>query len=260
MVRFTRVLAHPEELKATPEACGALYGALMGQTPQVKDEPWTRIWSRNTPTGEAQFLKEYRIPAWKRLLSLATRSRGLREWKALHMMERAGLPVPRALWAGELRNPWGLQASVLATASLGSVRPLPEHLGVLDAEDALRICHALGALAARLHQAGFVHFRMQAKNFMMREGSPEPCMLDLPYTTFWADGVPPRLRRLDLEDLAGAHSIFSPEQVAAIMTGYSQAASETDLASFRPGSRSRWGQKLRRIAYYLGAIWTGHRP
>jgi hypothetical protein len=261
MVVFTRCESHPQIDWATPEYCAESYSDSRAAAVPLKDEVETRIWLGAAPDGSSLFLKEYRLPPQRKAVGAAARSRALREWKALLAMDIAGLPVGRPMWFAESRKGARLDFSVVATVSLGEVMPLPKALAAYP-QQASALCQQAGRVARQLHDAGFGHFRMQAKNFMVGKG-PEYAvsLLDAPYSCLWARGVPARIRRLDLEDLAGAHSVFSAQQVEQIMAGYADhPGSVPGLGKFRPGLRSRWGQKLRRIAYYLGAIWTGRRP
>jgi len=261
MVTFTRCESHPQIDWATPEYCAESYRESRKLTVPLKEEVETRIWLGAAPDGSELFLKEYRLPPRRKAVGAAARSRALREWKALLAMDIAGLPVGRPMWFAESRRGPKLEFSVVATASLGEVMPLPQALKAYP-DRAESLCEEVGRIACKLHDAGFGHFRMQAKNFMVGEAPYcRVTLLDAPYSCLWVRGVPARIRRLDLEDLAGAHSVFSPNQIERIFVGYAgDNASSTGLEDFRPGKRTRWGQKLRRIAYYLGAIWSGHRP
>ncbi|MCP4092881.1 MAG: hypothetical protein GY747_05465 [Planctomycetes bacterium] len=261
MVTFTRCESHPQIDWATPEYCAESYQESRESAVPLKEEVETRIWLGAAPDGSELFLKEYRLPPQRKTVAAAARSRALREWKALLAMDIAGLPVGRPMWFAESRRGPKLEFSVVATASLGEVVPLPQALKAYpDRIDTL--CVEVGRIARQLHDAGFGHFRMQAKNFMVGAAPYyRVTLLDAPYSCLWVRGVPARIRRLDLEDLAGAHSVFSNDQIEQILAGYAgKAGPSAGLQNFRPGSRSRWGQKLRRIAYYLGAIWSGHRP
>lgn len=262
MSALTRLETHPQhavgEAAALEERCRTSRAA---ETP-LKAELETRIWSAREAEGVTYFYKEYNIPPSRRLFSGAARSRALREYKALLAMDLAGLPVARPQWWGELRRGPILHHSILVTLGLGEVMPLPDWLRAdPDPETATILCRNLGAIARRLHEQGFGHFRMQAKNFMVRTTDAPPTlhMIDAPYTCRWATPVTDRIRAVDLEDLCGKHSVFTAEQIDAVMQGYRDGDSEL-LSGYHPGSRGRWGQKLRRIAYYLGAIWSGRRP
>ncbi|MHC4822896.1 MAG: lipopolysaccharide kinase InaA family protein [Planctomycetota bacterium] len=227
----------------------------------------TRIWQASASDGTPLFFKQYRIPGTRLLFSGAARSRAMREYQALLAMDLEDLPVAAPAWFADARIGPFLKYSVLVTRSLGEVVPLSDWIRDMQtpAAEHLAVCTSLGSLARRLHDLGFGHFRMQAKNFMVRteDGEHSLHMIDVPYACRWNRAASAAVRRLDLEDLAGAHSVFTPEQVKALMHAY-RGGEDPDcpevVGSFHPGSRSRWGQKLRRISYYLGAIWSGHRP
>ncbi len=226
-----------------------------------KEEEETCIWRSWGPDGRHYFLKEYKVPPWKQGLSIFTRSRAGREFRALLAMEQANLPVASPCWFAELAKGPMLAASVLVTQSLGQVVPLS--IAVQQGQsDAEMLCRCAGKLLRKVHDAGFGHFRMQAKNIMVAtEKADALFLLDAPYSCHWANPLPTRIRLLDLEDLCGGHSVFSELQKRWIWEAYQeQDGWAVGQSEYHPGSRSRWGQKLRRIAYYLGAIWSGHRP
>ena len=54
------------------------------------------------------------------------RSPGLQEWEHLEWAEKQGLPVPRAMAAGELIGPHGKLQSFIAIAELTDMLPLHE--------------------------------------------------------------------------------------------------------------------------------------
>jgi len=251
---------HPQAACNSAECCSALYLKSRASVEPLKDERETRIWRTQEDGGVFLYFKEYRIPSTRFLFSGAARSRASREFKALLAMDLAGLPVAKPDWFAESRKGPFLKYSVLVTQCLGPVEPFSDWLRARgeQEEDTLPVCAMVGSMARNLHDQGFGHFRMQAKNFMVSgEGDWHVKMIDVPYTCRWKQSVTPRIRRLDLEDLCGAHSIFTPAQIDAVLRAYDGSAL---LGSFRPGLRSRWAQKLRRIAYYLAAIWSGHRP
>jgi hypothetical protein len=267
MQAFSRFEASATSPWATSPMAFALWQqAQAGEA--LKDEAETRIWS--VPGGEDDagthpplFLKEYRILPHRRWMASWVRSRSGREWRGLEAMRQAGLPVAPPCFFAELRRgPW-LHSSLLATASLGEVLPLPQFLTQANEPSGQEHCQALGRLVRQLHDAGFGHFRLQAKNIMVRiEGqTPESrlALIDAPYSCQWTSGaLPERIRRLDLVDLCGAHAVFTAEQREALLQAYDMPSAA--LFGFLPRKRGRYAQKFRRIAYYLLAIWSGHRP
>jgi len=266
MTAFTHFQASVACPWATQAAAEELYRAAVAR-PAWKDEEETRIWCLPDGTGSELFLKEYRIPARRRWMASFVRSRAGREWRALEAMSAASLPVAPPCFAVERRRgPW-LESSLLATTSLGEVRPLPLFLKQENSAQGLAACFAVGHLVRRLHEADFGHFRLQAKNLMVLTGgapseNPEEiqmALLDAPYSCHWTRSpLPDRIRRVDLEDLCGIHSCLNQEQIDAVLQAYREQGDP--LPDYRPGKRSRLTQKLRRIAYYLLAIWSGHRP
>ena len=261
MTTFSHFESHPEIEWADPATCLALFRETEDSVRPLKYEETTRIWSVTPPDGRKLFLKSYRVPWRRRLFAGAVRSRALREWRALRAMEAAGLPVPTPVWFAESRRRGQLRFSIVATHSLDPVKRLADSLRSAPAAE-VSICRAVGAVTRRLHDAGFGHFRLRPKNLLVGPPPDFPVhVLDLPYTCHWSAGAPPRIRQMDLEQLAGAYSKLSRTAVDAILCGYHDVpANANPPDGFRPGSRSRWGQKLRRIVYFVHASGSGHVP
>lgn len=267
MQAFSRFEASGTSPWATSSVAFALWQeAQAGEALKVEAE--TRIWSVPGKEDGALahpplFLKEYRILPHRRWMASWARSRSGREWRGLEAMRQSGLPVAPPCFFAELRRgPW-LQSSLLATTSLGEVLPLPQFLAQAGEASGQEHCQALGRLVRQLHDAGFGHFRLQAKNIMVRlEGStPESrlALIDAPYSCQWSSGaLPGRIRRMDLVDLCGAHAVFTAGQAEGLLQAYDLPSAA--LSGFAPRKRGRYAQKFRRIAYYLLAIWSGHRP
>lgn len=259
MTTFSRFEGRPEVGWADRETCLALLRETREKVAPFKHETETRIWSTSGSAGEMLFLKEYAVPLHRRAFAGLAQSRALREWRALRAMHEAGLPVPEPLWFAESRRGGILLFSVVATRSLGQVTVLPDLLRDFPSSSD-EVCREVGRVARRLHDAGFGHFRLRPKNLLI---GPPPertvSLLDVPYACHWDGGLPARVRRMDLEQLAGAHARLTVEAADAIRLGYLGMDTEL-LGRFRFGGRFRWAQKLRRIWYFLQAGWSGHRP
>jgi heptose I phosphotransferase len=76
--------------------------------------------------------RHYQLSRWRGLLALAWPDGGwspaLQEWRHLAWAQAQGLPVPRAVAAGEYIGPWGRLQSVLAVEELGGMLPVNEAL------------------------------------------------------------------------------------------------------------------------------------
>jgi heptose I phosphotransferase len=74
--------------------------------------------------------RHYRLPWWRGLLAALWPGRGwspaLEEWRHLEWARGQGLPVPRAVAAGEYIGPWGRLQSFLAVEELADMLPLHE--------------------------------------------------------------------------------------------------------------------------------------
>jgi heptose I phosphotransferase len=99
-------------------------------------------WTLTAPGGRqlVVFLKRHYVLPRKRgllavLLPRRAWSPALQEWEHLHWAEKHGLPIPRAVAAGELVGPRGRLQSFIAIAELTGMLPL--HEAVPAAERAL---------------------------------------------------------------------------------------------------------------------------
>jgi Lipopolysaccharide kinase (Kdo/WaaP) family len=99
-------------------------------------------WTLTVPDGRTcvVFLKRHFVlPRKHGLLAILFPRRawspGMQEWEHLHWAEKQGLPVPRAMAAGELVGPGGQLQSFIAIAELTDMLPL--HEAVPLAEKAL---------------------------------------------------------------------------------------------------------------------------
>jgi heptose I phosphotransferase len=130
----------------------------------------------------AVYLKRhYRLPWWRGLLAAlwpdAGWSPAVQEWRHLHWAEAAGMPVPRAVAAGEYIGPWGRLQSFLAVEELAGMLPLheavPRAAGRLDAEMYCRWKRGLVAEVARLtralHERHWFHKDLYLCHFYIRD-------------------------------------------------------------------------------------------
>jgi hypothetical protein len=96
-------------------------------------------WTLNTPDGRqlVVYLKRHFVlPRKHGLLAILFPRRawspGLQEWEHLKWAEEHGLPVPRAMAAGELVGPHGRLQSFIAIAELTNMLPLHEALPLAE--------------------------------------------------------------------------------------------------------------------------------
>ena len=205
-----------------------------------------------TPDGRTAWWKHYTIPTRRRFVALFARARAQREFSALQAFRKSQLAVVNSLaWC---KMPGG--GSLLVTEDIPDVQDLFESIVRSGSEDSTAQLKAMGQFARQIHDTGFGHFRMFLRNFL---ATPTGIVaLDLPYCCKWAFSAPHRIRRLDLIDLAGSHSGLSRKQAEVVLLAY--AGNDTPPLTLEVlRSRRRYPQKWRRIAYYLLALYTGHR-
>ena len=227
----------------------------------VKDEAETLLVRSDDGDG-ARWWKLYRVPPRKRIAAGRTRSRALREWRALCAMARAGLPVVPPVAFAEERTPAALRCSLVVTREVPHAEDLRSVLRRgIDGARRRQLLAAVGEAARALHETGFGHLRMQLRNLLGRESGDrwEISWLDAPYACQWPEVAPDRIRRVDLVDLAGSDSLLDEEDARLVLAAYAGSGDPPlSLAELR--GRGARTQKLRRIAYYLGAVNSGHRP
>ncbi|MDP6940453.1 MAG: lipopolysaccharide kinase InaA family protein [Planctomycetota bacterium] len=207
--------------------------------------------------------KLYRVPLRRRFFAFAARSRARREWRALRAFTDKGVPAVTPLGMGEERKGPILLSSLLVTKGI----PKGEDLRVLfkktQGSEREQLLQKAGQAIRKLHDAGFVHFRMQTRNLIAAEteqtGDSTLLWLDTPYSCHFSTGAPHSLRILDLVDFAGNESVLSLDDARALLVAYANGAAPITTAEALH-SRNPLGQKLRRIIGYLLAINTGHRP
>ena len=115
--------------------------------------------AEEAPSRLAVYLKRhYVLPWWQGILATLWPARGwspaMREWDHLEWARRRGVPVPRAIAAGEYVGPWGQLRSFLAVEELAGMVPLSEAVPLAalrqDAAGFRRWKRALVAEMARL--------------------------------------------------------------------------------------------------------------
>ncbi|MBC8328592.1 MAG: hypothetical protein ISR76_06580 [Planctomycetes bacterium] len=225
---------------------------------RVKDEAETLlVFDRSAEPG--LWWKLYRVPPRRRVFAWLGRSRALREWRALRCIQAAGLPVVPALACAEDRRGGLLRSSLLVTGDLPGARDLRRLWldPAIGRDRRLELAAAAGGAAARLHGAGFGHFRMQLRNLLLLPDG-DIAWLDAPYACRWPGPSPRRIRSLDLVDLSGADSLLSVEETERCLLAYAAEAGWAPPLSTVRG-RGRLPQKLRRIASYLMAVNLGRR-
>ncbi len=246
--RYSRVEGLPPGGRPLPEGLRAA----CAEGRRIKDERETLLLRSEDPDG-ALWWKLYRVPLRRRLFAFLARSRARREGAALKALAASGIPVPELCCWAETRRLGILSGSLLVTREPPGARNLQELLlSDPDSVDARNWVRALGLAVRKLHDLGFVHFRLQLRNFLA-SGSPEHpriLVLDTPYTCR-ARGPAPRSRRLvDLVDLLGAGSPLPPSLAAEALTAYAgEDPPPARLNALR--ARSARAQKFRRIGWYL---------
>lgn len=229
----------------------------------LKDEKETLLIRAPFPPHNDAYWKLYRIPQRRRWMSPFSRSRAIREWNALCAVRKAGIPCVLPLASCEIRSNGWRTGSLLITEALSNSKDLRERLVFETATPAERTrwLRAAGQAARYLHDSGFGHFRMQARNLLGREesGQAEIYFLDLPYACAFPRPAADAVRCTDLIDLAGERSGLEDEDARQILQAYATPNdSPLDLQTLR--RFPAWRQKFRRISLYLFYINTGHRP
>jgi heptose I phosphotransferase len=125
--------------------------------------------------------RHYRLPAVHGWLATLFPNRvwspGLQEWEHLAWGVAAGLPVPRALAAGEFVGPWGRLQSFLAVEELAGMLPLHEAVPLanarLAAEEFARwkrgLVHEMARISRELHGLAAFHKDLYLCHFYVPE-------------------------------------------------------------------------------------------
>src|SRR5262249_37986019 len=125
--------------------------------------------------------RHYRLPWWRGLLALlrpgANWSPALQEWEHLAWARARGLPVPRAVAAGEYIGPWGRLQSFLAVEELTDMLPLHQavpaaaaHLGPDDFRQWKRgLIAEMASITRALHNRRRFHKDLYLCHFYIAE-------------------------------------------------------------------------------------------
>ncbi len=129
-------------------------------------------WTLRSDSGSSLVVylkRHYVLPRWHGLLAAVFPGRawspGLEEWNHLEWAKSQGIPVPRAVAAGELRGPWGKLQSFLAVEELAGMLPLHEAIplaksrlsGVEFADWKRGLLTEMARLTRELHRRGAFH-------------------------------------------------------------------------------------------------------
>lgn len=102
--------------------------------------------------------------------ALGLRSPAAVEYENLRGLERAGIPVPRALgWSARRAGPLGLsRCSAVAMERVEHAETLRERLARATPAERGALAERLLALVLRLHQAGWYHRDLYLQHFVLR--------------------------------------------------------------------------------------------
>ncbi len=127
----------------------------------IKREAWTEVW-----VEDGVCTKRYRVERWLRWRTFLRRSRGRREAERLAALRAAGLPAVEPLGASERRRFGCVVESSVRTRWIDEARNLRAWLRAPDG-DAAQLARDLGALLARVHEAGFVWNTASPRNWLL---------------------------------------------------------------------------------------------
>jgi len=219
------------------------------------------LWRVRLEDGGSGWWKRAVTPPWRLLFAVHRHSRAQREYCALRLLRERGLPAPEPMaWATRRRGPFLLESALVTRETPDLVRL--DHL-LRDEADPQRRAAALaaaGELAAHMHARGVGHFRLLPKNLHLERAHPERAwLLDAAYACAWDGMAPRRVRLFDLRCLCGTASGVRRVDAEALIEAY-ELASGTVTERQPLMLTGAFAMKARRILYYLGSMWTGHRP
>ncbi len=219
------------------------------------------LWRVRLEDGGSGWWKRAVTPPWRLAFAVHQHSRAQREYCALRLLRERGLPAPEPMaWEIRRRGPFLLESALVTRETPDLVRL--DHLLRDEADPQRRgaALRAAGELAARMHARGIGHFRLLPKNLHVERAHPERAwLLDAAYACAWGQTAPKRVRIFDLCCLCGQASGMRREDSEALIETY-ELASGTVTARPRLICSRPFAMKMRRILFYLGAMWSGHRP
>jgi len=217
----------------------------------LKQEPATLVWHETFADGSEVVVKLYRrgLPAWLR--SRLSSFRSWHEFQALCQLESLGVRcAPPLFWGhGHFgRHGW---CELLATEWLAGCRPLDEVLTEESGGGTKLDLDRLWSKIGRLHDAGFEHGTLLARNVLVRgeAAAPEFFLLDLPrFHRFPYPIRGTRMARYDLLFLA--HTLLRARPAAEVpqwLTAYGMR-DEQQAEFIAQMRRFRNSPRLRRMA------------
>ncbi len=160
----------------------------------------------------------------------AERTRSFHEWNLLHLMYRAGLPVPMPIAAGYKRHGSTYTADLLV-GRIPAVRSLASALKAGPVS--LPVWVAIGRCLRNFHAHGIYHADLNAHNILLGEESNEVWLIDFDRGAvrlpgWWSDANLVRLQR-SLHKISAAlgGERFSAADWQALVHSYFSAAIES---------------------------------
>lgn len=244
----------------------------------LKREPGTLVWRETGPDGHPRVVKLYRRRGPMTVLrSRLTRFRAEREYRRLSHLQRWGVRCTQPLgWSTGRSEAHGRHEALVMRAVPGAV-PLSERLP----EDAATELVPLFQLVRRMHESGFCHQTLYARNVLVSPEEPPErryFVADVPRSwTFPRRIVGTRMAWFDLLDLVWSlrEAGLPPEHLP--VEAYADSAEglwpqKGGLAGLRiaPDPRSKRMRLMRDLAARIrwAAAWAGawvvrggpHRP
>jgi tRNA A-37 threonylcarbamoyl transferase component Bud32 len=174
-------------------------------------------------------------------------SRARAEWRNIGRLRAAGFDVPERALLAERRAIFGLEEAILATRAVEPAAAFYRHLEGAGPAARRAALGAAGALARRLHEAGFFHRDFHGGNLLVREpvpgtdpgAAPGLVLLDL-HRLVKLSSVAESLRARDLAIFChDVREVVGGEGIAAFLEGYGAAPGLVARALAAEGARRR---------------------